>query len=130
MRVILFTMLIILVALSPMLAQELNDYVEAVRGDTLVIRDFFDMNEDATILENVFALDDAAPVGRVYELKVNGYYPLASNLTTPADRAVIIAGADYTRMVVNHSPDLPPVICGFNGNSGGHLTARSGPQQE
>ncbi|MEJ2049654.1 MAG: T9SS type A sorting domain-containing protein, partial [Calditrichota bacterium] len=37
----------------------------------------------------------------------------------PADRAVIIAGADYTRMVVNHSPDLPPVICGFNGNSGG-----------
>ena len=119
MRIILFTMLIILVALSPMLAQELNDYVEAVRGDTLVIRDFFDMNEDATILENVFALDDAAPVGRVYELKTNGYYPMAANPQTPA-RPVTIIGQDYTRVVNADDPAVAqPKICGYSGNSGG-----------
>ena len=119
-KLLLLPVILVILSRSSVFAQNLGDvYIEAIRGDTLVIRDFFDLAEDATILENVFALDDAAPVGRVYELKVNGYYPLASNLTTPADRAVIIAGADYTRMVVNHSPDLPPVICGFNGNSGG-----------
>lgn len=64
-------------------------------------------------------LDSSPPAGRVYELRVNGYYPLASNPTTPADRAVAIAGADYTRMVVNDSPDFPPVVCGFLGNAGG-----------
>ncbi|MEJ2049665.1 MAG: hypothetical protein P8Y60_07465, partial [Calditrichota bacterium] len=84
MRVILFTMLIILVALSPMLAQELNDYVESQRGDTLVIRDFFDMNDEASIINSVFALDTVPPAGRVYELKTNGYYPMAANPQTPA----------------------------------------------
>jgi hypothetical protein len=119
MRIILFTMLIILVALSPMLAQTLDDYVESQRGDTLVIKDFFDMGQDATIIEQIFALDDAAPAGRVYELKTNGYYPMSANPQTPA-RPVTIIGQDYTRVVNANDPAAAqPKICGYSGNSGG-----------
>ena len=101
-------------------AQALSDYISAVKGDTLVIKDYYDMDNQANSLNNVMILDSVdVPAGRVYELKTNGYYPLVKNPTTPADRAVIIAGSDYTRMVVNDSPDSPPVICGFMMNSGG-----------
>jgi hypothetical protein len=100
--------------------QTLSDYISAVKGDTLVIKDYYDMDNQANSLNNAMILDSVdVPAGRVYELKTNGYYPLAKNPTTPADRAVIIAGSDYTRMVVNDSPDSPPVICGFMLNTGG-----------
>ena len=101
-------------------SQTLSDYISAVNGDTLVIKDYYDMDNQANSLNFAMFLDSVdVPAGRVYELKTNGYYPLATNPTTPADRAVIIAGSDHTRMVVNDSPDSPPVICGFMLNSGG-----------
>ena len=105
--------------MSSVFAQTWDDYILEVRGDTVVVKDYVDMGQTASTLHQAIELDPSPTAGRVYELRVNGYYPLASNPTTPADRAVTIAGADYTRMVVNDSPDLPPIVCGFWLNSGG-----------
>ena len=100
----------------------LDDYVAEVKGDTLVIKDFGDMEPDAagSLREAVVADSVEVPAGRVYELKANGYYPLSTNLTTPATRAVVIVGADDTRLVQNaNASSAPPVICGSGGNTGG-----------
>jgi len=100
----------------------LGDYVSEVRGDTLVIKDYADFEPYAagSLAEAIIADSVDVPAGRVYELKANGYYPLSSNLTTPASRAVVIVGADDTRLVKNANEDsAPPVICGFGSNSGG-----------
>jgi len=100
----------------------LGDYVSEVRGDTLVIKDYADFEPYAagSLREAIIADSVDVPAGRVYELKANGYYPLSSNLTTPASRAVVIVGADDTRLVKNANEDsAPPVICGFGSNSGG-----------
>jgi hypothetical protein len=121
-KVFLLPIISVFFTMSSLFAQILDDwhdYINEIRGDTIVVKDYIDMAQTANSLNQVIELDSFPPAGRVYELMVNGYYPLASNPTTPADRAVTIAGADYTRMVVNDSPDLPPVICGFMGNSGG-----------
>ncbi|MFA6744038.1 MAG: hypothetical protein WCS36_07570, partial [Candidatus Neomarinimicrobiota bacterium] len=60
----------------------LDDYVTEVKGDTLVIKDFGDMEPDAagSLREAVVADSVEVPAGRVYELKANGYYPLSTNL--------------------------------------------------
>jgi hypothetical protein len=120
-KVFLLPVLSVIFSMSFVFAQPWtgNDYIAEIRGDTVVVKDYVDMAQTANTLNQVIELDLDPPAGRIYELRVNGYYPLGSNLTTPADRAVTIAGADYTRMVVNDSPDLPPVICGFMGNAGG-----------
>ena len=100
----------------------LDDYVAEVKGDTLVIKDFGDMEPDAagSLREAVVADSVEVPAGRVYELKANGYYPLSTNLTTPATRAVVIVGADDTRLVQNaNASSAPPIICGFGSNTGG-----------
>ena len=115
----LLLVLFVILSMSSVLAQTWDDYILEVRGDTVVVKDYVDMEQTASTLNQTIELDTSPPAGRIYELRVNGYYPLASNPTTPADRAVTIAGADYTRMVVNDSPDSPPVICGFWLNSGG-----------
>ncbi|MFA7710994.1 MAG: T9SS type A sorting domain-containing protein, partial [Candidatus Neomarinimicrobiota bacterium] len=100
----------------------LDDYIAEVKGDTLVIKDFGDMEPDAagSLREAVVADSVEVPAGRVYELKANGYYPLSTNLTTPATRAVVIVGADDTRLVQNaNASSAPPIICGFGSNTGG-----------
>ncbi|MFA5729217.1 MAG: T9SS type A sorting domain-containing protein [Candidatus Neomarinimicrobiota bacterium] len=100
----------------------LDDYVAEVKGDTLVIKDFGDMEPDAagSLREAVVADSVDVPAGRVYELKANGYYPLSTNLATPATRAVVIVGADDTRLVQNaNASSAPPIICGFGSNTGG-----------
>ncbi|HDP68880.1 MAG TPA: T9SS type A sorting domain-containing protein [Candidatus Marinimicrobia bacterium] len=110
-----------LVLFSNVFADGVMDYVDEVRGDTLVIKDYVDMgNVAGSLTEAVVADSVDVPAGRVYELKANGYYPLSTNLTTPADRAVIIVGADDRRLVTNDDEmSAPPVICGFGGNTGG-----------
>lgn len=119
MRIILLTMTIILVALSPIFAQTLDDYILETKGDTLVLKDFIDLGEPST-LNQVFALDDAPPAGRVYELKVNGYYPMATNPQTPA-RPVTIVGAVNEPLVKAPAETALPIICGYT-ESGGGLT--------
>lgn len=117
MRLFLVTMMIMLVALPAAFAQVLDDYVLATRGDTLVIKDFIDMGSQPSSLNQVFALDTAPPAGRVYELKANGYYPMASNPQTPA-RPVTIVGAMKDQLL-KATGDAQPIICGYSGNSGG-----------
>jgi hypothetical protein len=126
-KVFLLHVLLVICSISFVFAQPLtgNDYIAEVRGDTVVVKDYIDMGQTANTLNQAIELDLDPPTGRVYELRVNGYYPLASNLTTPADRAVTIAGADYTRIVVNDSLDLLPVICGFSGNAGAIIFANN-----
>jgi len=120
MKKIFVLLVLVVIFLSPSLfAQTWDDYILEVRGDTVVIKDYVDMGQEVNTLNQAIDLDPSPQAGRVYELRVNGYYPLASNPTTPADRAVTIAGADYTPMVVNDSPDLPPIVCGFGLNYGG-----------
>jgi hypothetical protein len=117
---LVYVVMLILIPQHLAVSQTLSDYISAVNGDTLVIKDYYDMDNQPNSLYYAILLDNVdVPAGRVYELKTNGYYPLAMNPTTPADRAVIIAGANDTRMVVNDNPDRPPIICGSAANSGG-----------
>jgi len=115
-NILLALMLITLFSMSAVFAQTLDDYILETRGDTLVIKDYIDMGNEAGSINQVFALDDAAPAGRVYELKANGYYPLPSNPQTPA-RPVTIVGAIHERLV-KATGDALPIICGFSGNAG------------
>jgi hypothetical protein len=103
-------------SISLVIAQTLDDYVLETKGDTLVIKDFIDLGNQPNSLNQVFALDNAAPAGRVYELKANGYYPMSANPQTPA-RPVVIAGATGTP-VVSSTGDAPPIISGYSGNAG------------
>ena len=100
----------------------LLDFVSEQKGDTLVIKDYIDMEPDAAgSLKSAIDADSVGvPAGRVYELKAGGYYPLSSNVTTPATRPVVIVGADNTRLVNNDEvASAPPLICGFGSNTGG-----------
>jgi hypothetical protein len=115
-NILLALMLITLFSMSAVFAQTLDDYILETRGDTLVIKDYIDMGNEAGSINQVFALDDAAPAGRVYELKANGYYPLPSNPQTPA-RPVTIVGAIHEQ-VVKATGDALPIICGYSGNAG------------
>ena len=117
-KVLLPVVMLVIFSVSFVFAQSWPDYILETRGDTVVVKDYSDM-EVASTLNQAIELDPApVPAGRVYELHVNGYYPLSTSPTTPSDRAVIIAGADYTPMVMSESENLPPVICGFAANSG------------
>ena len=94
-KVFLLLVMLVLFSISSVFAQTWDDYILEVRGDTAVVKDYGDMEQTASTINEAIALDPApVPAGRVYELRVNGYYPLSSNPTTPADRAVTIAGAD------------------------------------
>ena len=113
-KVLLPFTLLVLISTSTMYAQTLMDYVLQVRGDTLVIKDFIDMVQKSNSLANALNLDTSnVPAGRVYVLKANGYYPLATNITTTSKRPTIIVGADATPLVNNkNASSAPPVICG------------------
>ncbi|HOT97717.1 MAG TPA: T9SS type A sorting domain-containing protein [bacterium] len=108
---LLFAALLLLGA-STVFSQTLMDYVAEVRGDTLVIKDYWDMNQEQNSLTNAINLDvNNVPAGRVYMLKTNGYYPLVNNPTTL--RPTVIVGQDKTILVNNKAVGVnPPVICG------------------
>jgi hypothetical protein len=104
-------------------AQTFQDYVLEFKGDTAVIKDFWDRSQEGSTLTQALLLDTSPPAGRVYMLKTNGYYPLGSNPTTSASRAIVIVGQDFTRMVKGADPNsAPPVICGFRPTGGGANT--------
>ena len=53
-------------------SQTLNDYISAVKGDTLVVKDYYDIRSQPNSLYYVMFLDTIdVPAGRVYELKAN-----------------------------------------------------------
>ena len=79
----------------------LSDYIDAIKGDTLVIKDYYDVNNQFS-LPKVLHLDSVdVPAGRVYELKRNGYYPL--NILT-IQRNTVIVGEDNRSLVNNDDP--------------------------
>ena len=113
-KILYFSITLFLIPMCISFAQGVMDYVSQVKGDTLVVKDYVDMGNQASSLTNVVTDDNQnVPADRVYELKTNGYYPLAANLTTPTDRAVVIVGEDNTRLVNNkNASSAPPIICG------------------
>lgn len=109
---------LLLVSFSTSLAQGLMDYVDAVRGDTLVIKDYYDMNEQPSSINNVITVDTLAPATRVYELKTAGWYPQSGGVTTPSGRPTVIVGADHDILVKRAANAAPPIISGFTGEGG------------
>lgn len=108
----------LLIPLHSALSQTLSDYVKAVKGDTLVIKDYYEMNNQPNSLYWAMRLDTVnVPEGRVYLLKANGYYPLANNPATK--RNTIIAGEDNTALVTNRNArSRLPLICGASWAAG------------
>ncbi len=100
---------------SSIFSQTLMDYVSAVKGDTLVIKDYYEMNKQPNSLVYALFLDTVdVPVSRVYELKANGYYPHWLTPRTYPNRHTVIVGSDPTPVVNNrNAKSSPPLICTF-----------------
>jgi len=92
-------------------AQDFMDFVEEVRGDTLVILSLNDTGDVNTLID-VIELDSDAPDGRVYELKRgHSYLQDRGPLNLPSDRKTRIAGQDMGA-IVTEDGDRPPRIAG------------------
>ena len=111
---LLFSVMISLLPFKPSPSQTLDDYISEVKGDTLVVKDYYEMNNHQNSLYWAITLDTVnVPAGRVYELKVNGYYPLGKNPTTL--RNTVIVGENNTTFVKNGTAALqPPLISGVD----------------
>ena len=114
---LLFTMMTILIpfksALSQIIGNIGDDYILQVKGDTLVIKDYFDMGNEPNSLYKVMSLDTTnVPEGRVYELKANGYYPNWQVPISPKNHRTVIVGED-PRILMNNkdASSSPPLIC-------------------
>ena len=130
-------LLIMVVALLPCVAfpQTLADVTKAIKGDTLVIKDYTDYGNKANSLYIAMLADTlSVPAGRVYELMANGFFPLANNPSSSAAHKTVIVGSD-ARMLVKNADALsaPPLITGNVGssvnqgavNAGGDLTIKN-----
>ncbi len=117
-KVLLLFTVSLLLPIASVFSQTLSDYVNQVKGDTLVIKDYYDMNNQQNSLYWAMTLDTGnVPAGRVYELKANGYYPLGKNPTTL--RNTVIVGEDNTSIVKNeNAASRPPLICGVDSTEG------------
>jgi len=112
-KLILPFALTIVISIHTVLPQTLGDYISEEKGDTLVIKDYYDMGNKPNSLYWALILDTVnVPAGRVYELRVNGYYPSEYTLNSSANHPVIISGPHYNNSVYNTDSDsLPPLIC-------------------
>ena len=110
---LLVAMMTIMIPLYSTLSQTLADYISEVKKDTLVVKDYYDMNNEPNSLYYALLLDSVnVPASRVYELKVNGYYPLSNISITSASHPTVIAGSDPEMAVNNKNVNSPPpVIC-------------------
>lgn len=110
-------MLLIIVAVfcttSTVFAQ-LDQYVDEVRGDTLVINSYQDMGSEPNALLNAVDEDTDAPDGRVYELKRDSWYPVLETLSSPEDRPLIIAGQATAPVVQGVDDGEPALISGID----------------
>ncbi len=115
----------LLITLHSVSSQTLGDYMTQIRGDTIVLKDFAEMNNQSNSLYEALLLDSVSvPSGRVYELKSGGWYPLVNNPTTRPNRTTVIVGSDPTMLVSNkNASSSPPLISGNTGmpwaNTGG-----------
>ncbi|REL38123.1 T9SS C-terminal target domain-containing protein [Rhodohalobacter sp. SW132] len=92
-------------------AQTLMDFVDEVRGDTLVIKSINDLGEPNSLID-AMDLDVDAPEGRVYELKRgNSYLQDRGPYNLPTDRKTRIVG-EQMGSIVTEGGDRPPRIAG------------------
>jgi hypothetical protein len=125
-RIILFFSMLVLFQISSIYAQTLEDYVLEHRGDTLVVKDDFDMGASNALYNLMLADSMDVPAGRVYMLHKNGYYTLINTPTSAAGRKVIVAGENIGLLKTSKSSSIPPVLCGTTwegGSSTGGLTS-------
>jgi hypothetical protein len=117
MRTVILCLGILVISLSMSFAQQpWADYVKEVKGDTLVVNDYYDMGDNPSSLNNCVLADSVdVPAGRVYELQTAGWYPQSGGLTTPSDRPTVIVGADDDILVQRTA--APPIISGFTGEA-------------
>jgi hypothetical protein len=130
----LFALVIFLMQYS-VFAQVLGDYISEIKGDTLVVKDYYEMNNQPNSLYYALLLDSLdVPKGRVYELKANGYYPHVITPISSAKHHTVIIGANPTQVVNNKNvSSSPPLICNepaeaeyFSGiTAGGDLTIKN-----
>lgn len=87
------------------------DFIEEVRGDTVVVRSINDTGQPNTLIDAIEA-DVDAPEGRVYELKKdNSYLQDRGPLGLPTDRTIRIVGQDMGPIVTD-TGERPPRISG------------------
>ncbi len=130
-----FVMMTILIPLESFLPQTLSDCISEVRGDTLVIKDYTEMNNQPNSLYWVLLLDtNNVPAGRVYELQAGGLYPLSNLPISSIKHPTVIVGSDPTMIVNNkNAASPPPLICtdisaegsAIGINAGGDLTIKN-----
>lgn len=111
--ILLFAVLTILISTRTVLPQNLGDYISEIKGDTLVIKDYSEMNNQPNSLYWTLVLDSInVPDGRVYELQAGGLYPLSCTPTSSPKHPTTIVGSDPTIMVNNkNAGSPPPLIC-------------------
>ncbi|NLT52155.1 MAG: T9SS type A sorting domain-containing protein [Ignavibacteria bacterium] len=110
-------------------------YVDEVRGDTLVIKDYYDMGEVPNSLYDAINADSIdVPAGRVYLLKNYGWYPVTSNPVSKQGVKMIIMGEINESLKKSQNADGPAVFSGYVGestnsignlNSGGDLLVKN-----
>ena len=112
---LLFTAMAFLIPFKSAFSQIIEDYILQVKGDTLVIKDYYDMDNEPNSLYMVMSLDTInVPEGRVYELKTNGYYPNWRALVSSKHYRTVIVGEDPKILVNNKDgASSPPLICTF-----------------
>jgi len=115
-KVLMLFLVFFMTSFSVSFAQGFMDYVKEVRGDTLVVKDYYDMDNAPNSINEVVLQDNAAPAGRVYELQTAGWYPQSGGFTTPSDRPVVIVGADDDMLVQRQA--APPIISGYTSETG------------
>ena len=130
-----FAALTILISIHTVLPQDLVDYISEIKGDTLVIKDYSEMNNQPNSLYWTLVLDTInVPEGRVYELKAGGLYPLSFTPTSSSKHPTVIVGSDPTMVVNNKDANSPPPLiytddsylegtCGID--AGGDLTIKN-----
>jgi hypothetical protein len=95
-------------------------YVKSQSGDTLLIKDYYDMSDSANSLYLALFSDTVSlPKTRVYQLKTAGYYPVTNGPNTTTIQPTTILGQISTPLVENtNALQSPPIICGSTVSGG------------
>lgn len=108
-----------LIGLKQAQAQTFNTYIDSFRGDTVVVKDYADLEyTQPNSLVNAIELDLNAPAGRVYELKRGGLYWNSRDLFTPTNRALVITGPRRESFIGDTNAAYPPIITGTADDAG------------
>jgi len=111
---------LLLLPLATAFPQGVMHYVKAQSGDTLLIKDYYDMSDSANSLYLAMFSDTVSlPKTRVYQLETGGYYPLTNGPNTTTKQPTTILGQVSTPLVENTvAAQYPPIICGSTVSGG------------